>query len=292
MIESSGRTLALSPERRALLEALLREEGLASACPEQIPRRSDTDAVPLSFAQQRLWFLDQFHPNSSSYNIPVAMRLTGRPDVAVLEASLNEIVRRHEVLRTTFPLHEGDPVQRIAPRLTLQIPVLDLSALPELARAREAQRRAGEEAERPFDLAVGPLLRAALLRLAPEEHLLVLTTHHIVSDAWSRAVLVRELGMLYEAFSRGEPSPLPDLPVQYADFALWQRQWLQGEVWERQIDYWRGQLADAPGVLDLPGDHPRPAVQSFRGSRQTVRFSRALADGLRRLAVRRGRPCS
>jgi hypothetical protein len=227
----------------------------------------------LSFAQARLWFLEQLEPGSSAYNIPAAVRLTGSLDVAALEQSLNEIVLRHEALRTTFGMVSGEPIQVIAPVKALTLPLVDLRSLPEATHQAEVERLATSEAQQPFDLAMGPLLRATLLHLGEAEHVLLLTMHHIVSDGWSMGVLIRELAALYEAFSSGKPSPLPQLPIQYADFAHWQRQWLQGEVLAAQLSYWQQQLAGAPAVLELPTDRPRPAIQTFE-VRPNFRFCR------------------
>ena len=199
------RIASLSPEKRALLTRRLQKKRAEIARKQAIPRRKALDSFPLSFAQQRLWFLDQWEPDSPFYNIAAAVRLTGPLDVAALEQSLNEIVRRHEVLRAAFVTEKGHPVQVIAPELTLTLPVVDLRHLPEAEREAEALRLATEEAQRPFDLTQGPLLRASLLQLDEEEHIALLTMHHIVSDGWSIGVLVREIATLYDAFSAGNP---------------------------------------------------------------------------------------
>ncbi|HEV7669747.1 MAG TPA: non-ribosomal peptide synthase/polyketide synthase [Thermoanaerobaculia bacterium] len=246
-----------------------------------------SEASPLSFAQQRLWFLDQLEPESAAYNIPIALKVTGGLDLGVLSAVLGEIVRRHEALRTVFVTVEGEPAQVILPAGSLILPTADLSRLPEGGREAAALFLAAEEAARPFDLARGPLFRAAALRLGPEEHVVLATMHHIVSDGWSIEVLVREVTALYGAFAAGLPSPLPELPLQYADYAAWQRGWLQGEVLARELAYWRGRLGGAPGLLELPTDRPRPAVQSFRGAVEEVRFAPELAAEVRQLARRR-----
>ncbi|NRD48556.1 non-ribosomal peptide synthase/polyketide synthase, partial [Corallococcus exiguus] len=243
-----------------------------------------TDALPLSFAQQRLWFMDQLVPGSSTYNIPSILRLEGELHLEALRHSLTELVRRHEALRTRFPSHQGQPFQSIASPTDLPLPMVDLSPLGEAA-LDEARRLASTEAQRPFDLASGPLVRALLLKLTPTEHVLVFTLHHIVSDGWSRGVLVREVAALYAAFSEGRPSPLPELPVQYADYAVWQRSWLQGDVLDAQLDYWRQRLADA-APLELPIDFPRPAVQSSQGGVQPLGLSLPLANALKALAQR------
>ena len=250
-----------------------------SAGPAIAPVSRDT-ALPLSFAQQRLWFLDQFEPGSASYNIPAPVRLVGDLDVSALTRVLNEIVRRHDALRTTFAMHDGAPVQVIAPALDLALPVTDLSALPHGERDARAEWLAQDEAQTPFDLAAGPLIRARLLRLEAHDHIVLFTVHHIVSDGWSMGVLVREVAALYGAYVQGLPSPLPELPVQYADFAHWQRQWLRGDVLQQQLDYWTGQLADAPTLLALPTDRPRPAVQTYNGAQHAFTIDATTTAGL------------
>ncbi|HSF38816.1 MAG TPA: non-ribosomal peptide synthase/polyketide synthase [Thermoanaerobaculia bacterium] len=258
--------------------------GAGSELPPIRPVPRDGE-LPLSFAQQRLWFLWHLEPESPAYNLTGALRIEGPLDVAAAGRTLSEIVRRHEVLRTTFPAEAGRPVQRIGPASELALAVEDLSALPAPEeRAREAFRA---EARRPFDLAREAPLRARLLRLGPGDHVLLLNLHHIASDAWSMGLLEREVTALYEAFAGGRPSPLPELPVQYADFAQWQREWLQGEVLERQLAYWRGQLAGAPPVLDLPLDRPRPPVASPRGERLAFPLPAALSRSLAELGRQR-----
>ncbi|WP_253894822.1 non-ribosomal peptide synthetase [Corallococcus exercitus] len=240
-----------------------------------------TGELPLSFAQQRLWFIDQLVPGASTYNVPSILRLEGELHVEALRQSLTELVRRHEALRTRFPSRQGQPFQHIASPSDLPLPTVDLTHLGGSA-LDEARRLASTEAQRPFDLASGPLVRALLLKLAPTEHVLVFTLHHIVSDGWSRGVLVREVAALYQAFSDGRPSPLPELPVQYADYALWQRSWLQGDVLETQLSYWRQRLADA-APLELPTDFPRPTVQSFHGDVVPLRLPLPLAHAIKSL---------
>jgi hypothetical protein len=233
--------------------------------------------LPLSYAQQRLWFLDQIEPNSSLYNIPRAVRLTGPLNVEALQRSLDTIVARHEALRTIFGSIDGSPVQVISPARTLTIKVVDLQDLPATERESEVQRLATEEAQRPFELSKGPLLRATLLKLNKEDHVFLLTIHHIISDGWSMDVFFRELSILYEALSLGKPSALSELPIQYADFAVWQRGWLQGEVLEKQLAYWK-----------QPADRPRPQVQTHRGGKQSLVISRTLFEALNALSHSEG----
>jgi amino acid adenylation domain-containing protein len=240
--------------------------------------------LPLSYAQQRLWFADQLAGGSALYNVAAAVRLTGPLNVAALERTLKEIVRRHEVLRTSFPARQGEPQQVIAAQMEFALELTDLSTLPDTAREETARRMAAEEAQTPFDLAVGPLVRARLLRLSEAEHVVLFTMHHIVSDGWSMGLLIQEVSQLYEAYSAGGASPLAELPVQYADYAWWQRQWLTGEVLEKQLAYWREQLAGAPQTLALPTDKPRPAVQSFRGGQQRFELAAELREQLKELS--------
>src|SRR6185369_15099513 len=250
------------------------------------PQRS----LPLSFAQQRLWFLDRLEPGSGLYNIPLAVRLRGAVDPGLLRGIFAEVVRRHEVLRTTFDFDAlaEEPVQVIAVPFIPELPVIDLAGLPDLNAGRQARSLTRAEAQRPFDLRTGPLLRLNLLRLAAEEHVLLITLHHIISDGWSTGVLLREIGALGAAFAAGLPSPLPELPVQYADFAVWQRGWLQGAVLDEQLGVWTRRLAGAPRMLDLPTDRPRPAVQTFRGSSRPVALPPALAAELAALCRQAG----
>lgn len=246
---------------------------------------SQLPPAPLSFAQQRIWFLEQLEPNGSVYNIPVGLRLVGALDTEALERSLNEIVRRHEVLRVGYPSVGGQPVQVVLTSLTLSIPVVDLTGLPPAEREIEARRLADDEAERPFDLTRAPLLRATVIRVAPEDHVLLLTVHHIVYDAWSTRVLYRELSALYLAFSNGRASPLPDLPIQYGDFAQWQRDSLQGEFLDQQLSYWKRQLEKIP-TLQLPLDRPRPAIQTFRSASHSILLSKKLTESIKALSSR------
>ncbi|WNG33627.1 amino acid adenylation domain-containing protein [Archangium violaceum] len=277
-----GGTVAALAE---LIDAAHRSRQAASRPLSPVAREG---LLPLSYSQQRLWFLAQLEPNASTYNIPGALRLTGALDVAVLERCLRTLLERHEVLRTAFESQEGSPVQRIVPTLKLEVPVEDLRALPageREVRAREIEKR---EAERPFELAQPPLLRVRLLRLDEQEHALLLTLHHIVSDGWSLGVLFREMTALYEAFSAGQQDPLPPLPIQYADFAYWQRHWLQGELLERQLHYWRQRLAGAPTRLTLPSALPRPEVPSHRGKLVVGRLGPKDTEALQALSRQEG----
>jgi hypothetical protein len=270
MVDNLSRIAGLSPEKRAVLELLLKDSahGQKSNRITRLPRGAGVNNFPLSYFQQRLWFLDQLEPNNPFYNMPLAFRLTGQLSLESLELSLSEIIRRHESLRTTFTAIDGEPMQVIAPNLLLPVHVVDLRMLPEAER--EARELARKEAQRTFDLSRGPLLRTTLFRLADQDHMLLLTMHHIIVDEWSASLLFRELATVYKAYSTGAPSPLPELEIQYADYSVWQRERLQGEVLEKQLSYWRKQLQGAPAALELPTDWVRPAVQSYRGARRCL----------------------
>lgn len=258
----------------------------ALSMPPLLPA-SRAEYLPLSFTQQRLWFFDQLEPSNPVYNISGAVRLQGVLQIKAVEQSIHEVVRRHEILRTTFVTVDGRPLQVIAPALTVPLPIVDLQALSGEEQDAEVLRLITEEMQRPFDLSRGPLLRVNLLKLAEEEYILMLSVHHIVSDGWSTSVFVRELTALYAACVNGISSPLPELPVQYADYALWQRDWLQGEVLETQLAYWKQQLEDLP-ALQLPTDYPRPVVQTFHGANQQIVLPRSLTAALRALSRREG----
>ncbi len=263
--------------------------GPAPAPPLVAPPGGREPRPPLSFAQESLWFLDQLEPGNPFYNIPSAYRLTGALDVDALSAALTAVVARHEALRTTFGSAGGRPYQQVSPTAPVVLELEDLGGVGGREDAdAEARRRAGAEALRPFDLAAGPLLRARLLRLCPDDHVLLLSVHHIVSDGWSTVVLRRELSALYRAFCRGEPSPLPPLSVRYADFATWQRRWLAGPVLDAALDHWQARLAGAPPALELPADHPRPARPSHRGALARVRVPADVVDGVRALGRSQG----
>ncbi len=249
---------------------------------------TDTFVFPTSFAQRRLWFVHQLEPGSPSYNVTTALGLTGRLDLGALEHSLSHVIARHEALRTTFRLVDGEPVQVVAPRLEIQLPFADRTALSPEEHDSEIQRLVQIQARLPFDLERGPLLRAQLVRLAPDEHVLILVVHHIVFDGWSAGVLSHELSECYRAFSAGRAPQLPDLSVQYADFAVWQREWLAGSAFDQQVAYWRTQLAGAPAVLDLPTDFPRPAVQRRRGATERLMLPARLLEKVRALSQQEG----
>ncbi|HET6232844.1 MAG TPA: amino acid adenylation domain-containing protein [Longimicrobiaceae bacterium] len=284
MSDTLERLAGLSPERRKLLELRLKNAKAASASAEApAASRREGGTFPLSFAQQRLWLVDRLQPGGSAYNMGVSLRLSGPLDVPALERALDEIVRRHETLRTTFADADGSPVQVIAPHAPRGLPVVDLSASPEAES--EVRRLSAEEARAPFDLNAGPLFRTLLLRSSSTEHVLVLTMHHVVSDGWSMGVLLGELSALYPAFEAGQPSPLPELPLQYADHAVRQREQLAGAALERQAAYWKEALSGAPAMLELPADRPRPPVQSMRGA--AYAFPLPAAAGARLAALAR-----
>jgi hypothetical protein len=280
-----------SEQKLALLASLLEEEGLAP--PPALKRIARDLELPLSSAQMRLWLFDQLEPESAAYNIPVRHDLKGPLNVEAFERSLTEIVRRHEALRTYYLRIDGRPVQKIASPESIRVPVFDLQAklqsLPEAAREQRLANLALEYAREPFDLGKAPLLRARLLRVAPDEHVLLLNVHHIAFDWWSFGVFERELAALYDAFSGGEKeSPLPDLPLQYVDFAAWQQQQLQGEVLQQHLDYWKTKLSGELPPLELPTDQPRPAVQTYRGSIVVSALSKKLTEALKALSQREG----
>jgi amino acid adenylation domain-containing protein/non-ribosomal peptide synthase protein (TIGR01720 family) len=253
---------------------------------QEVGISDDVYIFPTSFAQKRLWFLDQFDQGSPFYNIPTAVRLRGKFDVDIFDRCLNEITSRHETLRTTFEVLDDEPVQVIAPEAKLSIPFIDLTELPKEHRESQAMRLANEEARKPFNLSKGPLLRVSLIKITDEEHVVLLTMHHIVSDGWSMGVLVAEISTLYAAYSRNLPSPLPELSIQYADFAEWQQSWLTGDVLDTQLEYWNQKLGGDVPVLELPTDRPRPAVFSSIGGAISGSLSKELTEGLKELSRR------
>ena len=275
---------SLPPEKRELFEMMLMEQGVDLSQIMIVPQKRDGKPFPLSYSQQRLWFLDQMEPGSPLYNIPSALRVHGRLDADALRRSFNEIIRRHEVLRTTFATENDQPVQIIADKLEIDVPVIPVEEDNPQKAEEAVHRLAVEEALQPFDLQKGPLLRVKLLRLKEDDHVMLVTMHHIVSDNWSTGLFVHEFLQLYPAFAAGKPSPLPDPAVQYADFAFWQRKWLSGKTLENQVSYWREKLAGLPPVLDLPTDRPRPAYQTYNGDYITFPIDGKLTEHLQELA--------
>ena len=288
MTSFSKKVTDLSPKQRQLLELLLSKQGADVSESLILPRSRATDLAPLSFAQQRLWFLHQLEPDSPAYNIPTALRLRGPLNVAALQTALTALVERHESLRTTFAARDGKPFQRIAPATSVLLEAVDLTRLPETERESAVRQQVIDESLRPFDLSSGPLIRSALFRLAEVEHVLLITLHHIIADGWSMGILVRELTALYLASISGTVASLPDLPIQYADYALWQQERLPGEALDAHLAYWRGQLQDSPTALSLPTDRPRPPVQTFEGAVEPFELSPALTESLKDLSQRAG----
>jgi amino acid adenylation domain-containing protein len=280
-----ARTLFIAPTPRGIAEALRTAGREAGRLPRIVPAPRDRP-VPLSFAQQRLWMLHQLTPGLTAYHLPAALRLRGGLDTAALRQALEEIVRRHETLRTRFPVRAsgdgGEPVQEIDPAGPVPLPEIDLTALPDASRERELRRAAAGETARIFDLAAGPLLRLRLFRLGAGDRVLLLVIHHLVSDGWSAAIFLRELAVLYAAFSQGEPSPLPELPVQYADYTVAQREWDTG-ILTLQLRYWTDHLTGSPQRLDLPADHPRPVLEDDTGAAVAFPLAPGLVTGLRGL---------
>ena len=281
----TGRLSGLSPEKLALLERMMQARQSSARNIAAIPRRTPGPTAPLSFAQQRIWFLDRLAPGNPYYNECAPWRLSFELDPEAIQAAVNEIVRRHETLRTSFQEWDGEPVQVISPHLEVELTQIDLRPLDAAAREAAAQREVQRDADTPFDITQPPLFRTTLLRLDEDDYTLILTMHHIVCDGWSMPVFFNEFSALYEAFVEGAPSPLPELAIQYADFAVWQRSLLGAGVITRQIDYWRRQLAGLP-QLELPTDRPRPSTPSYRGARQYFRVSEAATAELNVLAQR------
>lgn len=280
----------LTPKQRDLLwQQLLKQSSGEAVRPQAIPRREESEYAELSFAQQRVWFLQQMEPGNTAYNFPLALRIDGAFDVTVLERSLREVIRRHEVLRTQFPLVNGHAMQVVTQEIVLTLqPVIDLGMLSATQREEECLRLARAEAQSPFDLLHGPLYRASLLRLSETEHVLLFFLHHIVADGWSIHVLFRELSTIFKDLSANRASSLPELSAQYADFALWQRQWLQGGVLEKLLSYWRDRLNGASPLLELPIDYPRPLVQTNSGASGSFRLPADPSEQLKELSRKEG----
>ena len=282
------RTLFEAPTINALAARIEVARGDIAKATEMSPLlpRSQETILPLSYAQERLWFLSQLEPESPAYIIPVTLRIQGELNRDALRDSLNALSQRHEVLRTHFGVADGIPQQVIVPQLQIDLPIYDVSHLPSETRQQALQLQITREVSQAFDVSQGPLWRALLLCLSEDEHILLLTIHHSLADGWSIGILVDELNAIYGAIVAGGPSSLPPLPIQYADYALWQRQWLQGEVLERQVAYWRTQLSKAPTILNFPTDHPRPALQTYRGEADFFTLSPTLSHELQVLSRR------
>ena len=274
----------LSPEKRELLELMLKEKGVDVLGAKIVSQGRETNKFPLSFGQQRLWFLDQLDPGTPLYNNPAAVVLKGNANIPALENALNQIVQRHEVLRTTFATEDDQPIQVVNPELPIKLEQIDLRHLPRGEQEQAAMRIAKVESQKPFDLTTGPLFRVTLLQLADQEYFMLLVMHHIVSDGWSLSIFIQEVAILYKVLVAGHQSPLPDLQVQYADFAHWQRQWMTGKVLEDQLSFWKDQLKDAPPVLNLPLDHPRPSYQTTNGKTYFFDFPDQLRQAIDTMA--------
>ena len=279
----------ISQAKRDLLEKYLRGDfKQPPTSTRTIPQRPPESPLQLSFAQERIWFLDQLNPNSAVFNVPLTVKLASAVDIDALRRSVNEILRRHDVLRTTFLTVDGRPELVVAPVLKVELPLVDLTSYAEAERESRVRSLLSEEEHQPFDLTRGPLIRTRLFRLAEKDHRFVVNMHHIVSDGWSLVLFFGELAEIYEAFSRGAPSPLAEAPVQYADYAAWQREWLQGEVLQKQLSYWKTQLGGELPVLELASDRPRPAAQTFNGAREWLVLPAALTDAVLALGQREG----
>ncbi|MGF1488110.1 MAG: amino acid adenylation domain-containing protein, partial [Prochloraceae cyanobacterium] len=253
-----------------------------------IRARKQTEALPLSWAQERLWFLNQLEGSSGTYNMPGAIRIEGDLDLNALKLALSEIVSRHEILRTSFQIFNGKPRQVIDPKATIKINPIDLKEIEATEQETLLQQQIKIEANKPFNLEIAPLIRCSLCQLDAREYILFLTMHHLVCDGWSMGIFCQELSSLYRAFSRGEPSPLPELAIQYADFALWQRKWLSKEIIETQLQYWKKQLHNAPQLLELPTARPRPRIQTYRGGTHSLSLNRDLSEKLQTLSRQTG----
>jgi amino acid adenylation domain-containing protein len=285
MPSSLNRRLSeLSPEKRALLESWLQKGGAAAGDRQQVPRRDPSQPCPLSFGQQRLWFLDQLQPGLTVFNEYSVFRITGNLKTDALRQSLNEITRRHEACRTTFAFEAEHPIQVVNNPRDFDLAVHDLSHLPPAERSSEIDRHIGEEGRHVFDLKRDPMWRATLLQCGPQEHVFIVTRHHIASDGWSLGIFWNELAALYQSHVDDQPASLSELPIQYADYAVWQRQWLDSAAARSHRDEWQRQLDGAPPLLELPTDYPRPAVESHQGAKHNLAFSKSLTDRLRRWA--------
>ncbi|WP_279432879.1 condensation domain-containing protein, partial [Nostoc sp. 106C] len=253
-----------------------------------MPKLSNRESLPLSYAQQRMWFWEQLQPGSSIYHIAQALQLQGDLNIPALQKSLNEIAARHEALRTNFIVQDGNPVQVIQEPRAVELLVFNLQDIPNSDRPNQIEQLLQQQTHRPFDFASDLMVRGCLLQLDKQEHILVLVMHHIASDGWSMNIVWQELADLYQAFVSGQPNPLVELPIQYADYAVWQRQWLEAQVQQTQLNYWQQQLAAAPPVLELPTDRPRPPVQTYQGAGQSFTLSPELSQALQKLSRQEG----
>ncbi len=293
-LKNHKKTFQLSPQRRQLLQMLLQQKGITTDSIVSISARKPTEPVVLSFAQMRMWFLDRLEPGSFAYNIPTALHLSGNLNTKALEWSLNQILRRHDVLRTSFATFEGQPLPFIHEELTVPLEIIDLRNYVETEKELERQKIATQEAQHSFNIAELPLLRTTLIRLKDEEWIFFLTVHHIVFDGWSCAVFMQELAALYKAYVTSSASPLNELPVQYADFALWQRKWLEktGEnqvsTLQIQLNYWKQKLGGTLPILELPTDRQRPVIQSYRGAREFLHLPRSLSKAVKAFSAEEG----
>jgi hypothetical protein len=284
----SQRLAALSPEQRALLQKRIQQKADDAHGSHKILRQQNRHCFPLSFAQERLWFLSQMEPDNPAYNVPQVMQFKGPLDIFALERTFNELLQRHDVLRTTFLFDDEEPVQIVAPELTILLPVIDLQQLPNERREDVARQLIMEAVQQPFDLEEGPLLRLLVLRFSQEYHVLLLNMHHILCDGWSmRRILSNEIKTLYASFTRGLSSPLPTLPIQYGDYAFWQRHYLQGKTMDDLLNYWATRLQDVP-ALNLPYDHPRVARGQPGSEKVHFKFSHPLLASLRSLCHEEG----
>ena len=289
-VEIALQSLFESPTIAALARTITQYQNQADDLSQYQPilPREKGDGTPLSFAQQRLWFLDRLEPNSSFYNMPHAVRLKGELKIELLQQALNAIVAQHEVIRTNYKSENGSSIQVIAASQSVELPIIDLQQYDSTQQQSQVQKLLQQESQKPFDLASDLMLRSCLLQLAPSEHILLVVMHHIASDGWSMGILWSQLTQIYQAFNDGKPNPLQTLPIQYADYAVWQREWLSGEVLDKQLNYWVQQLAGANPLLELPTDRPRPPIQTYCGASQSFTLPQSLSDQLRKLCRNEG----
>jgi hypothetical protein len=287
-MKNESKSTGLSPLKRRLLPLLLEKKGIRPRAVTAIQPRQGEGPCPLSYAQERIWFFEQLEPGTPAYNIPAAVRLSGPVQIEALRQSVSEILRRHEALRTMFRIGDDGPVQLAAPDVQLCLRIVDLRHCIESPDDEQTLRMIRQEIEKPFDLSAGPLLRCCLWQLADDDLIALVVTHHIASDGWSLPLLFGELAALYRSFSTGTSSSLPALPIQYADFARWQREWLTGEVMEKQLSYWKSRVGDAPVVPAVKTDRPRSSVPTFRGAKYSISLSQALSASLRDVTTKEG----